>query len=95
MDEEEIKKKMLVLQVLVGIQMKTMGDMVTHMSEIMSSYSTSGLGLQHVLEDEEHAKKIAHFKKSQEAYDANTAMAMGLMAKICPELIEQMFPVEH
>ena len=85
MDEEEFKKKLLILQVMVGMHLKVMGDTIAHLSEVISNYSS----------DEEHVKKIEHFKNSQEVFDKNTAMAMGLMAKMHPELIEQMFPVEH
>jgi hypothetical protein len=85
MSEEEFKKKLLILQVMVGMHLKVMGDTLTHLCEVVSNYST----------DEEHVKKVEHFKNSQEVFDRNTAMAMGLMSKLHPELIEQMFPVEH
>ena len=80
--DEEIQMKLLVLQVMIGIHLKEIGERILHLHD---DHIPNG----------KWDKEFISFEKKQKAFDEQTAAALGLMAKLYPEIVEQLIPREH
>ena len=79
--DEEVQMKLLVLQVMVGMHLKEMGERILHLHDD----ATNG----------EWDKEFVAFQEKQATFDAITAAALAQMNRLYPEIVKQLIPLEH